>query len=833
MRTVRRILKVLAVLIVVVALAATAFGVTTVRASFPQTTGTLSEQGLDGTVQILRDDKGIPQIYATTDHDLMFGQGYAHAQDRFWEMDFRRHVTAGRLSELFGKSQLETDEFLRTLGWRRVAEREVKLLKPETLSLLRAYADGVNAWLAEHKSARSLSLEYAILGLQVKNYVPEQWSEVDSIAWLKAMAWDLRGNLDDELDRTIAAAAVGTTRAEELYPSYPFDINAPIVTSGGVRDFTTFDQNAPALLNTAGTMARISALIAKMPSYFGTKTPGIGSNSWVVSGQYTESGKPILSNDPHLEASMPSIWTQVGLHCENITSACSFNVAGWSFSGFPGVVIGHNARVGWGFTNLGPDVADLVVEQVSGNSYSVDGVDRAITTVVEPIKVAGGETVQWKARATEHGPLISDASKDFAGVAKNTDGNAVALRWTALTPGTTADAVFTLDRSSDWASFREAAREFDVPSQNLIYADVDGNIGYQAPGIIPIRRGYDGRWPVPGWESKYGWDGYIPFEALPSEYNPRDGFIVTANQAVIHANTYPYFLTSDWSYGARAQRIRDVLTADIKDAKKFSLQRMQQLQMDTRSEIGTILLPVALKEISGTAADVLQKWADDGYRMDMSDTPGAALFASFWRHLALDTFRDELPASYPIDGEDRWFEVMRWLVTDPTNAWWDDTSTKDKVESMHDIMVRALDEAQAELTKRFGSVAKARWSAMHQLTLTNATFGASGIKPIEMLFNRGPVGVAGSSSVVLATGWKLDTSYDVTWLPSMRQVLDLSNWDNSTWVHLTGQSGHAYSSHYVDQFDAWVHGKTFAWPFTTAAVTAATKDTLTLARSSS
>lgn len=828
MRVVLRVLKVIGILAIVSALAAGAFGVVTVRASFPQTSGTLVESGLDATVRILRDDRGIPQIYATTDHDLMFAQGYAHAQDRFWEMDFRRHVTAGRLSELFGKSQLETDEFLRTLGWRRVAEQELGILKPETLSLLRAYANGVNAWLKEQGSGRNLSLEYAILGLQVKDYAPEPWSEVDSVAWLKAMAWDLRGNLDDELARTIAADAVGVQRAEQLYPQYPFSINAPIVTQGGVRTYTTFDQNAPALLNSADTMARISALIEKMPSYFGTKTPGIGSNSWVVSGKYTQSGKPILSNDPHLEASMPSIWTQVGLHCVAISSACTFDVAGWSFSGFPGVVIGHNARVGWGFTNLGPDVADLVIEKVANGTYTIDGVTKPLTTIVEPIKVAGGETVQWMARSTEHGPLISDVSKDFAGVSKGTEGSAVALRWTALTPGTTADAVFTLDRSSDWSSFRQAAREFSVPSQNLIYADVDGNIGYQSPGVIPIRRGYDGRWPVPGWDSKYGWSGYIPFEALPSEYNPRDGFIVTANQAVIHANTYPYFLTSDWSYGARSQRIRDVLTADIRDGKKFSLETMQRLQMDSRSEIGTILVPVLVHEVPGSSADILTTWADDGYRMDMSDNAGAALFASIWRNLALDTFRDELPKAYAIDGEDRWFEIMRWLITDPTNAWWDDVTTKDKTETMHDIMVRAVDEAQVELTKRFGSVAQARWAKMHMLTLTNATFGTSGIKPIEMLFNRGPVGVAGSSSVVIATGWKLDTSYDVTWLPSMRQVLDLSNWDNSTWVHLTGQSGHAYSKHYVDQFDAWVRGTTYAWAYSEQAVTSATKDTLTL-----
>lgn len=825
MKRIRRILTLLVALVAVIAVGAGGYGYATVRASWPQTSGEVTISGLDSDVRVLRDDRGIPHIYASTDHDLMFAQGFTHAQDRFFEMDFRRHITAGRLSELFGKDQLDTDKFLRTLGWRRVAEQEVALLRPETLALLQAYADGVNAWLADH-SGRSLSLEYAILGLQVKGYTPEQWTPVDSIAWLKAMAWDLRGNIDDELARTIAAAAVGAKRAEELYPAYPYDLHAPIVTTGGVRNLTVFDSAAPATLNTAKTMRDIAALIEQMPGYFSTKTEGIGSNSWVVSGEHTTTGKPLLANDPHLSASMPSIWTQVGLHCEVQSPSCTFDLSGWSFSGFPGVIIGHNARVGWGFTNLGPDVADLVLEKVTGDSYVVDGVEQPLAAVTETIKVAGGDSVQWTSRATKHGPLISDVSESYAKAAGD-GGFAVALHWTALNPGRTADAVFMLDRADDWSSFREAARSFEVPSQNLLYADVDGNIGYQAPGRIPIRSGYDGRWPVPGWDSKYAWTGYVPFDALPSILNPKSGFIVTANQAVIHALTYPYFLGSDWSYGARSQRIRDVIAGWLAEDRKVSIADMQGLQMDDRSEIASILIPAFRQAFGTSGGGVLGDWAKAGYRMD-ADSAGAALFAAVWKHLALDVFRDELPKEYSIDGGDRWFEVMRNLLQDPTNAWWDDTRTP-KVETRDDALKAAVLEGIDEINARFGTdTTKWRWGAMHTLTLTNQTLGKSGIRAIEMLFNRGPIAVSGSSSVVLATGWPLDTSYEVDWLPSMRQVLDLSNWDHSTWVHLTGQSGHAYSPHYVDQTDAWVAGTTFPWPFSTAAVEAAASDTLTL-----
>lgn len=821
MKRLGRILLVLVVVLATLALGAGSYGYYTVRKSFAQTGGEVTITGLNADVRVLRDDLGIPQIYATTDHDLFMAQGYVHAQDRFWEMDFRRHVTAGRLSELFGESQLETDKFLRTIGWRRVAEQELALLQPSTRDYLQAYADGVNAYLATNNGA-GLSLEYAVLGLQVKDYTPEQWTPIDSLAWLKAMAWDLRGNLDDELSRAIAAEAVGTERTAELYPAYPFDRHAPIVTQGGVSNYVRFDQNIAGKLNSTRTFSDIARMIASLPGEFGVKEAGIGSNSWAVAGSLTSTGMPLLANDPHLSASMPSIWTQMGLHCTAITTDCTFDVAGWTFSGFPGVVIGHNTKIGWGFTNLGPDVTDFVLEDVQGDTYKYDNTWKSITSITETIKVAGGKDVQWQARSTQHGPLVSDASADYAALGTK-DGMAVALRWTALIPGNTADAVFSLNRAENFDMFRVAAEQFRVPAQNLLYVDVEGNIGYQSPGLIPIRKGYDGKYPVPGWSSKYDWIGYVPFNALPSVLNPRDNFIVTANQAVIFDKSYPYFLTDDWAYGARSQRIRDAITAQIQSGTKFTVESMQQLQMDSRVELVDILVPTLL-EVGGEQAAILSGW--DG-QMGV-DSAEAALLAATWRHLLQDVFRDELPETYSIDGQDRWFEIVRNLLQDPTNLWWDNTKTS-AVETRDDALKQALTEATDELTARFdGGSATWRWGAMHTLTVQNQTFGKSGIRPVETLFNRGPVEVNGSSSVVNSTNWNADEGYEVTSLPSMRQVLDPSNWDNSTWVNLTGASGHAYSKHYVDQLDAWVEGRQFAWAFATAAVEAAAKDTLIL-----
>lgn len=420
-RIVKALIWAVAVLLALV-LVLTLVVVWTVRRSFPDYDGELRLAGLSGPVVVYRDDHGIPQVYAKNADDLFRAQGYLHAQDRFWEMDFRRHVTGGRLAELFGESQVETDRYLRTMGWRRVAEQELAILTPDTRRNLQAYADGVNAWLAEHDGGAA-SLEYAVLGLQNSGYTIEKWTPVDSLAWLKAMAWDLRGNMETEITRA-ALLAAGLTRqqVEELYPAYPYDRSAPIVTGGGVVA-GAFDQNArPGDLTGTGakttggaggggpgvgvhTLRAMAAGLARLPVMLGNGGQGIGSNSWVIAGRLTDTGRPILANDPHLSPTMPGIWYQMGLHCD-----CEYNVAGFTFSGVPGVVIGHNARIAWGFTNLDPDVTDLYLERVDGDRVQVDGGWQPLATRVETLKVAGGSDVTFTVRSSRHGPLMSDAS---------------------------------------------------------------------------------------------------------------------------------------------------------------------------------------------------------------------------------------------------------------------------------------------------------------------------------------------------------------------------------------------------------------------------------------
>ena len=848
MRRLGKVLGVIGIVLLLLVVVVASYGAWTVRRSFPQTTGELSLPGLRAPVDVVRDDRGIPQIYADSPEDLFFAQGYVHAQDRFYEMDFRRHITSGRLSEMFGESQVDTDKFLRVAGWYRVAQEELPLLSAETRRNLDAYTKGVNAYLADHSGA-AVSLEYAVLALNNPSYTIEPWTPVDSIAWLKAMAWDLRGNMQQEIERSIESSIVGQARTAELFPPYPYARHRPIVEQGavvaGVWDQTASPPQTQAASRQPSTpvaavpaLQRAGTAMASLDRVLGPSGSGIGSNSWVVSGAKTASGKPLLANDPHLAPMMPSIWYQMGLHCRTVSTSCPYDVAGYTFSGMPGVIIGHNATIGWGFTNLGPDVTDLYLEKVVGNTYLKGTTAKPITTRTEVIKVAGGSDVRITVRETEDGPLVSDASDELTTVGKDApnglaapprgDGYAVALKWTALIPAPTMDAVAELDTATTWEEFRKAASDFSVPAQNMVFASVDGTIGYQTPGRIPIREGYDGKYPAQGWDPTQRWAGFIPFDALPNVKNPSDGWVVTANNAAVYQD-YPYFLTDDWSYGARSQRITDLVTLATSGSNKMTPDMMRTIQFDTWNENAAFLVPrLTGEKVSGATAVAVKLLSTWDYRQP-SDSAPAAYFNVFWKNLLIDTFGDEIPKDYWPDGGDRWFTVVRNLWDDPTNTWWDDVATKDKVETRDDIVVRALNEATTELSGLQGSDPSGwSWGRLHTLTVTNQTLGKSGIGPIERLFNRGPVTTSGGGSVVNATGWTPADGYAVDWIPSMRMVLDFSDLDKSTWVNLTGASGHAYNAHYVDQLDAWQTGGSFPFPFSAAAVQAAAKAHLVL-----
>lgn len=838
-----RALAVAVATVLVIALVSTIGVVSAVRRSFPSRDGTAQVPGLAANVTVRRDDAGVPQIYADSPDDLFMAQGYVQAQDRFFEMDLRRHITAGRLSELVGSSSkaLEADKVIRTLGWRRVAEKELPLLSASTRQYLQAYADGVNAYLAD-RSPSQLGVEYTLLDVKLPSYHVERWTPVDSLSWLKAMAWDLRSNYDDELTRARLAASLPVHRIEQLYPPYPFDEHAPIVAA---KASTTANASAvPSRTPPAGTLTASDTPAGKtalrqaqealdaVPALLG-RGNGIGSNSWVVSGTHTTTGKPLLADDPHLAASLPSVWYQTGLHCRTLSSTCPFEVSGFTFAGMPGVIIGHNSKIAWGFTNLAPDVTDFYLERIFGNRADFDGRYTPLTVRHETIKVRGGADVDLVVRSSRHGPLLSDvlpqvreAGHDTRPSTTDSTAYDVALAWTALTPGRCADALFALDRAKGWWDFRAAAMQFDVPAQNLIYADVEGNIGYQAPGRVPVRHGYDGRWPVPGWSSDYGWSSYVPFDKLPHVLNPPEGFIVAANQAV-SADAKP-FLTKDWGYGYRSQRIRELLQTD----QQISPAKMSQMQLDTRNGLAPVLVPLLLatdlsdEPFTREGQQLLKDW---DYTQP-PDSAAAAYYNAVWSNLLRLGFDDELGQSMAADGGERWFEVVRGLIKRKTDPWWDNRATPGVVENRDEMIRQAMVAARVELTRKLGKdVARWQWGKLHRMELENPVLGGSeSMGLVRALVNAGPYDLGGGSGSIDATGWSADAGYGVNWAPSMRMVVNLGDLDRSTWVNLAGVSGHPFDAHSTDQTDRWVKGETYPWPFTQRAVDDAGGDELTL-----
>jgi penicillin amidase len=675
--------------------------------------------------------------------------------------------------------------------------------------ILDDYAAGVNAYLAGHQGSQ-LSLEYAILRLLTPDYTPEPWQPLHSLTWAKVMAWDLGGNMDSEIERALLLKTLTPQQLAEIVPPYPADhpVIVPSPNVGAIFNKGEAGGSVDLFTRVSAQLTTVESKSSGLEALLGKRGEGIGSNNWVISGRLTDTGLPLLANDPHLGVQMPSIWYEVGLHCAPQSEQCPYNVVGFSFASAPGVVVGHNERIAWGVTNVGPDVQDLYIERTNPQNpdqYEVNGQWVDFEVVHETLQVAGGEPVDLSVRYTRHGPVISDTYGGLEDFSSNAgidlpQNYVITLRWTALEPARTFPALWKLDLAQNYEEFRAAVSEFDVPSQNFVYADVDGNIAYQTPGHIPIRAAGDGTLPVPGWTDEFEWLGYIPFEELPFANNPPQGYIATANNAVA-ASDYPYLLTTEWDYGFRAQRIVDLIESSPGPIDIAWMQKIQGDDMDLNAQT---LLPVLMAlplsdERLEEARAVLQGWEGQ----NTMDSAPAALFEVFWKNLLAVTFHDDLPEDSWPGGGGRWFEVMRQLVPQPDSSWWDDKTTP-PVEDRDQMFQQAFAQAVSELEQLQGkNPARWAWGDLHTVTFRNQSLGESGVAPIEALFNRGPFPTHGGDSIVNATGWTATESYQLDSLPSMRMVVDLSNLSNSTTIHTTGQSGHAYHPHYVDMADLW------------------------------
>lgn len=752
-----------------------------IRRPFPKTNGTLKLTGLEQPVEVYRDPSGIPHIYASNTHDLFMAQGFVHAQDRFWQMEFSRRIGSGTLSEIMGAGTLETDRFIRTVGWHRTAALELDLLEPEMRAALDAYAQGVNAYLASKGSA--YGLEFGILRMTGVDFEPEPWTAFNTITWGKVMAWDLGGNRSVELAYAHLIDQLGQQAYDELV--VPYGEDKPVIVSE---------------LPSTHSLASVPDMAYRRLAF--GEGDDLGSNNWVISGARTGSGYPLLANDTHLGIQLPSIWYENGIHCSPTGPDCPYNVVGFTFPGVPGVIIGHNDRIAWGVTNVGPDVQDLFIERVNPQNpdqYEVRGRWEDMQIIEEPIYIAGREQPEIvRVRVTRHGPVIND-------IAGGTDENwsygwqPLALSWTALEPGTIWKSVLMINQAQDWESFREALSYWDVPSQNFVYADVDGNIGYQTPGRIPIRASGDGSLPVPGWSGAYDWVNDIPYEQLPRAFNPEKGYIVTANNAVVD-DTYRYLISKDWAPGYRAERIVEMVEA--KEA--LSIKDMQAIQGDNLSLYAKELLP-ALLELepddprAAQALDLLRSWDGTADR----DSSPAAIFAALRVHMLERIFADELGEDLMNRMHGPLSKALPAVLEDQQSRWFDDIYTAE-IEDRDAILLLALQDALDDLQERMGdSIEDWRWGDIHTATFRDQGLGQSGIAPLEWLLNRGPYEVDGGSYAPNATSYSLSDPYEVTGLPSQRMIVDLQYFENSLSMHTTGQSGHAFNRHYADLIDPW------------------------------
>lgn len=797
-------------LVVLALLLATLFLGWKVRRAWPETAGTVAVPGLRGEVEVLRDAAGVPHLYASDDHDLLFAQGWVHAQDRLWSMDFDRRLASGRLAEIMGSAGVRFDTYLRTLGSARSAERDLAALDAETLSLLESYCAGVNAFIAGHGDR--LPVEYTLFRTE-----PEPWKPLDILVRSKLMAWLLAENAQFEVSRARFVARLDDEQVQDLLP--PYRDGAPLVIppeSGGYPWLRDADV----------------AAFSPLDELFGAPTSNWGSNQWSVSGDRTASGMPILANDTHLQMAMPSVWYHVGLH------GGSFDVVGASLPGVPLVILGTNGRIAWGVTDMLPDVQDYYVERLDDpedpKRYQVDGEWRNLEIVEEVIEVRGGDPVVLEVPWTRHGPIMNGV----VGRLKDHP-EPLALRWTEHEPSRLLDAIVALDRATDWESFREALRNWDGPHMNFGYADADGHIGYQSTGRVPIRApGHQGLVPVPGWTGDHEWRGYIPFDELPRTLDPPGGRVISANHRIVGPE-YPHHLAYEWSDPYRAMRIAQLLDDPVStggsEVTGLTVADMERFQLDDLSLHAEALRPALLAARPETEDErrALERISAWDLRLG-ADSPAAAIFQVWYRMLVAETVGDELGDE--LHREYRrysWIHgpMMAELVKTPEDRWFDDVTTPDRTETLPEVSHRALRRALDWLAAHHGDDPDEwAWGSLHQAIFAHRPLGGMGVPILERIFNGGGVPTAGDRYTVNATWFSFDDArpYTAVGGAGQRLIVDLADPDASRFVQNSGQSEHLFHSHRLDLVEPWREGGFLPLRFTRGAVEADTVHTLRL-----
>ncbi len=727
------------------------------RAALPRLEGEVAVPGLRAPVEVLRDRWGIPYLSAASLEDLWFAQGYVQASERLFQIELALRASGGRLCGWFSDLTLPADRFARTVGFHRIGALEAERWNEASRTMMDRFVQGARAWVAGMPAP---PLEYAMLAVAPE--LPEDLEE-----WAAAfayLAWGLSGNWDHELLRLRLSEALGTEAAAALLPPLPAD--------------------PPGLA--AGSLA--GRLLEGLP-----RSSGTGSNNWVVAGSRTASGRPLLANDPHLLAQQPAPWFELHLR------APGYEARGVAFPFAPGIVVGATSHHAWGVTNVSGDIQDLYVERLNddGTAAEFDGGWEPLTVRSESIEVRGGPPVTFDVRETRHGPILETATVGVTGTEYERLDGTFALRWAAVDGLLEPSALVDLVRATSFEGFREALRGLSCPGQNVVYADVDGTIGFQCSGRFPLRRAGDGSAPVAGWTSEHEWDGYLPYEELPWSKDPGSGFIVTANNR-IHDEDYPHLIGLDFHPPFRARRIAELLEGN----GTVTVDDVGSMQVDTRSLPARRLLPWLLETEARSDRARRALGALEGWPCDLrADSAAAAVYEVWIGRIAALAFGGEGDRRALFDAYFAWREAF---VCTALPAMLEERRTPPAGRSWPEILAAALEDAVDFLAERLGADERDwRWGALHRVRFAHPLARMPGLGP---LFVAAEHELGGDEQTVLQAGIDARLGFDAVVIPSWRVVVDLSDPDATRAVLTTGQSGNPASPHWNDQSALWAAG---------------------------
>ena len=740
--------------------------------------GQLTIQGLEYPVIIHRDEASIPHIYAKTNNDLMFTQGWIHAQDRLWQMEMNRRVAMGRISEIFGDIGLGTDRLVRTLGFNRLAKEDWENTQPELKLLMKRYADGVNAYISKGK----FPIEFKLAGVK-----PELWDPIDSIAWGRVMSWTLSHGWSGTLTRQEIIEKVGVEKATELAIYYPDD--NPVELPNGL-EFNTL------------SVDKMYEAVAGPFLGKDMEGGGRGSNAWAVSAEKSTTGRPILCNDTHLVLSTPGVWYLNHLHSEE-----GFHVIGASLPGVNGILLGHNEKVAWGITLAYTDVEDIFIEKVNVenvNTYEYCGENIEFDVVEETIRIKGKPSHIEIIKSTIHGPVIGDVL--------GRENLPISLCSKTLMDMDLPSAIYALNTAQGIQEFSNAVDIIFAPQLNVAYADIDGNIALFISGRVPIRKKGNGQLPIPGWTGEYDWDRDIPLSEMPKLVNPKQGYLISCNNKIVD-DSYPFFLGNSYMNGFRARRIENIFSSN----DKISIQLCQDLHQDFYSIPAEIFIKGMIGGLR-TAKPKVQKILDVLLSWDFmltTDSYAATVYEVLMykivRNLVEDDLGETLTNKYMGQGDHPVLLPTSELLGHTTQAVFNilQNSNSKWVASSKEIL-NLLEKSMIStcqwLEENMGyDIDDWKWGKIHHVQFRH---GLSVKAPLDKILNVGPYPIGGDTDTVCQTAYNPSAPYHASeWCPSIRLIIDVGEWDNSLIISPPGQSGVLGSKHYSDMAEKWIMGE--------------------------